>query len=162
MVPGVVAAQQTASPTADSSAATLPEIRVIGTTPLPPPRPVAVARPAASTATPAANVAAPAEPSAIDRDKVPSNVQTLSAADFDPATTPSLLDALMRGLPGVALSDQTGNQFQLDLNYRGFIASPVIGTPQGIAVYQNGVRINEAPARLPRLDGHQTSAGNSP
>ncbi|MGA2459372.1 MAG: hypothetical protein ABSF85_17525, partial [Terriglobales bacterium] len=59
-------------------------------------------------------------------------------------------------------SDQTGNQFQLDLNYRGFIASPVIGTPQGIAVYQNGVRINEAPARLPRLDGHQTSAGNSP
>jgi iron complex outermembrane receptor protein len=141
MAPGIVAAQQASSPTADSSAATLPEIRVIGTTPLPPPRPVA--RPAASTATPAANVAAPAEPGAIDRDKVPSNVQTLSAADFDPATTPSLLDALMRGLPGVALSDQTGNQFQLDLNYRGFIASPVIGTPQGIAVYQNGVRINE-------------------
>ena len=46
-------------------------------------------------------------------------------------------------MPGVALSDQTGNQFQLDLNYRGFTASPVIGTPQGIAVYQNGVRINE-------------------
>ena len=48
-----------------------------------------------------------------------------------------------RALPGVALSDQTGNQFQLDLNYRGFIASPVIGTPQGLAVYQDGVRINE-------------------
>ena len=141
MAPGIVAAQQASSPTADSSAATLPEIRVIGTTPLPPPRPVA--RPAASAATPAATVAAPAEPGAIDRDKVPSNIQTLSVADFDPATTPSLLDALARGLPGVALSDQTGNQFQLDLNYRGFIASPVIGTPQGLAVYQNGVRINE-------------------
>ena len=49
----------------------------------------------------------------------------------------------VRSLPGVALSDQTGNQFQLDLNYRGFVASPVIGTPQGLAVYQNGVRINE-------------------
>jgi iron complex outermembrane receptor protein len=141
MAPGIVAAQQASSPTADSSAATLPEIRVIGITPLPPPRPAA--RPAASAATPAATVAAPAEPGAIDRDKVPSNIQTLSAADFDPATTPSLLDALARGLPGVALSDQTGNQFQLDLNYRGFIASPVIGTPQGLAVYQNGVRINE-------------------
>ena len=141
MAPGIVAAQQASSPTADSSAATLPEIRVIGTTPLPPPRPAA--RPAASAATPAATVAAPAEPGAIDRDKVPSNIQTLSVADFDPATTPSLLDALARGLPGVALSDQTGNQFQLDLNYRGFIASPVIGTPQGLAVYQNGVRINE-------------------
>ncbi|MGQ7322978.1 TonB-dependent receptor plug domain-containing protein, partial [Streptococcus suis] len=27
---------------------------------------------------------------------------------------------------------------------RGFNASPVAGTPQGLAVYQNGVRINEA------------------
>ena len=27
---------------------------------------------------------------------------------------------------------------------RGFEASPVLGTPQGLAVYQNGVRINEA------------------
>ena len=50
---------------------------------------------------------------------------------------------MARGLPGVSLGDQTGNQFQHDLNYRGFIASPVIGTPQGLAVYQNGVRINE-------------------
>ncbi len=141
MAPGIVSAQQTSSPTADSNAATLPEIRVIGTSPLPPPRPAV--RPAAAAATPVANVATPAEPGAIDRDKVPSNVQTLSAADFDHATAPSLLDALARGLPGVALSDQTGNQFQLDLNYRGFIASPVIGTPQGLAVYQNGVRINE-------------------
>lgn len=50
---------------------------------------------------------------------------------------------MARGLPGVVLGDQTGNQFQLNLNYRGFVASPVIGTPQGLAVYQNGVRINE-------------------
>ena len=50
---------------------------------------------------------------------------------------------MVQALPGVALSDETGNQFQLDFNYRGFIASPVIGTPQGLAVYQNGVRINE-------------------
>jgi hypothetical protein len=41
------------------------------------------------------------------------------------------------------LGDQTGNEFQRDLNYRGFVASPVIGTPQGLAVYQNGVRVNE-------------------
>ena len=48
-----------------------------------------------------------------------------------------------RALPGVSLGSQTGNEFQADFNYRGFIASPVIGTPQGLAVYQNGVRINE-------------------
>ncbi len=79
----------------------------------------------------------------LDRDKVPANVQSLSAPDFDHAKSPDLLQAIGQHLPGVTLSDQTGNPFQLDLNYRGFTASPVLGTPQGIAVYQNGVRINE-------------------
>ena len=32
---------------------------------------------------------------------------------------------------------------QARFNYRGYVAGPVIGTPQGLAVYQNGVRINE-------------------
>ena len=141
---GMAAAQQSGGGPADSSAVTLPEIRVIGTTPLPPPR--GAARPAAATNAPATateTAAVPAEPGAIDVDKVPSNVQTMSTSDFDHAKAPNLLDAMQRALPGVSLSDQTGNQFQLDLNYRGFIASPVIGTPQGLAVYQNGVRINE-------------------
>ena len=57
--------------------------------------------------------------------------------------TPDLTQAIVRALPGVSLGDQTGNEFQPDINYRGFIGSPVIGTPQGLAVYQNGVRINE-------------------
>ena len=81
--------------------------------------------------------------SELARDKIPSNVQTLSSSDFDPAKTPSLLDAMNTGLAGVSLSDQTGNSFQRELNYRGFFAGPVIGTPQGLAVYQNGTRINE-------------------
>ena len=38
----------------------------------------------------------------------------------------------------------SGNPFQPDVYFRGFDASPVAGTPQGLAVYQNGVRINEA------------------
>ena len=88
-------------------------------------------------------VSAPADPGLIERDKIPANVQTLSAGDFDHAKAPDLLDAMSRGLPGLALGDQTGNEFQRDINYRGFTASPVIGTPQGLAVYQNGVRVNE-------------------
>ena len=28
--------------------------------------------------------------------------------------------------------------------YRGFVASPIQGTPQGLAVYQNGFRVNES------------------
>jgi iron complex outermembrane receptor protein len=50
---------------------------------------------------------------------------------------------MIRALPGVSRSDQTGNPFQPDIDYRGFTASPVPGTPQGLAVYQNGTRINE-------------------
>ena len=148
MAPVAAIGQQTSNPAAGSNAAALPEIRVIATTPVAPPRPAAkpsaaTAAPAQSTAGSTQSTAARAEPGVIDRDKVPSNVQTLSAPDFDHAKASNLLDSLERGLPGVSLGDQTGNQFQQDLNYRGFIASPVIGTPQGLAVYQNGVRINE-------------------
>src|SRR5256885_3994848 len=82
-------------------------------------------------------------PADLDRDKVPANVQSISASDLDHAKSADLLQAIGQYLPGVSLSDQTGNPFQLDVNYRGFTASPVLGTPQGIAVYQNGVRINE-------------------
>jgi iron complex outermembrane receptor protein len=86
----------------------------------------------------------PVPGSEIDRDKVPSNVQSITASDFDHAKSPALLDSMVQGLPGVSLSDQSGNQFQRNLDYRGFTASPVPGTVQGLAVYQNGTRINEA------------------
>jgi iron complex outermembrane receptor protein len=142
---------------AEDKPISLPEVRIIATTPLSPASPpparraetpparavVGPARTVAASQVPRENAPAAADPSMIDRDKVPANVQTLSAADFDHATAPGLLDAMSRSLPGVSLGDQTGNEFQRDLNYRGFTASPVIGTPQGLAVYQNGVRINE-------------------
>jgi iron complex outermembrane recepter protein len=80
----------------------------------------------------------------IDKDKVPSNVQTMGASDLSPTKSPSLLDGIVQYMPFVSLSDQSGNQFQRNLDYRGFNASPVPGTPHGIAVYQNGSRINEA------------------
>ena len=83
-------------------------------------------------------------PGAVELDKIPSNVQTVGASAFDGTKAPDLLQSLDRALPGVSLSSQTGNEFQLDFNYRGFTSPrPVIGTPQGLAVYQNGVRINE-------------------
>ena len=140
LAPGTLAAQEAPSATEGPGATTLPEIHVIATTPVaPPPR----AKPVAAAAAPAETTAAPSQPGVVDQDKIPSNVQTLSAADFSYTTTADLLQAMERSLPGVALGDQTGNEFQRDINYRGFSASPVIGTPQGLAIYQNGVRINE-------------------
>jgi iron complex outermembrane recepter protein len=154
IAPRTAATQDASSSSGSSSAAKLPEIHVIATTPVAPPPRTAPARvsggaapaPApGAPAPPAPAEAAPAKPvpGAVDQDKIPSNVQTVGAPDFSYTKTPDLLQSMVRSLPGVALSDETGNQFQLDLNYRGFIASPVIGTPQGLAVYQNGVRINE-------------------
>jgi iron complex outermembrane receptor protein len=152
IAPGTVAAQDASSSSGSSSATKLPEIHVIATTPVAPPaRPAPAARPSGrAVAAPAAAAPAPAEattakpiPGVVEQDKIPSNVQTAGASDFEYSKTPDLLQSMVRALPGVALSSQTGNEFQLDFNYRGFIASPVIGTPQGLAVYQNGVRINE-------------------
>jgi iron complex outermembrane recepter protein len=86
----------------------------------------------------------PVAGSEIDIDKVPADVLTVGAAAFSHTKTPDLFQAMIQGIPFVSPSDQSGNPFQINLDYRGFTASPVQGTPQGIAVYQNGVRINEA------------------
>jgi iron complex outermembrane receptor protein len=148
---GVAGAARAQAPAAAPTPIELPPVEVIATTPIP--ARTAPARRAPATSTTAAPrpqqqqpapVAARPDPAAIDRDKVPSNTQVMTSADFDLQRSTNLLDALSKGLPGVSLGDQTGNPFQRDLNYRGFTASPVPGTPQGIAVYQNGVRINES------------------
>jgi iron complex outermembrane recepter protein len=80
----------------------------------------------------------------IDIDKVPGNVQILTSADLIREGTASLTGALNSNLSSVNVNDDLDDAFQPDILYRGFEASPVLGTPQGLAVYQNGVRINEA------------------
>jgi iron complex outermembrane recepter protein len=80
----------------------------------------------------------------VNLDDVPGNVQVLSAADMTRAGSASLTTALDTELSGVNINDDIADPFQPDILYRGFEASPVLGTPDGLAVYQNGVRINEA------------------
>ncbi len=80
----------------------------------------------------------------IDINKVPGTVQLLTGDDFAKNHATSVLDTLSQRIPGLQLSDPQGNGEFEDVHYRGFAASPLQGTPQGIAVYQNGVRLNEA------------------
>jgi iron complex outermembrane receptor protein len=80
----------------------------------------------------------------IDADSVPGNVQSLSAADLRRDGSSSIVGALSARFGSVNINDTLDDPFQPDILYRGFVASPVLGTPQGLAVYQNGVRINEA------------------
>ena len=81
---------------------------------------------------------------AIDADKIPANVQSISAADISREGPASVTRTLNGQLGSVSIGDNLDDPFQPDILYRGFEASPVLGTPQGLAVYQNGVRINEA------------------
>ena len=95
----------------------LPDIDVIGSTPLP-----------------GAN---------LDRNKIPATTYVLHPSDISTGGTPSLTDALTRAIPSAVINDVEGNLFQPDILFRGFTASPVAGTSQGLAVYVNGVRFND-------------------
>lgn len=81
--------------------------------------------------------------SSIDRDKIPYPIQTGSANDIENLQGLSLADFLKQGFTSVSWNDAQNNPLQADLQYRGFTASPLLGLAQGMAVYQNGVRINE-------------------
>src|SRR6266705_5508886 len=76
---------------------------------------------------------------------------TLQAADLDARGVRSLADALEQ-LPGVTTSDELGATGQLDVSLRGFQVSPVIGLPQGVTVYVDGVRANEPIAHEVNFD----------
>ena len=80
----------------------------------------------------------------IERNKVPAMIQTLPAEDFSRTYSPNVVETFVQRIPGVTTNNVQGNEFATDLRYRGFAASPLQGTPQGLAVYMQGIRVNEA------------------
>lgn len=105
----------------------------------------AAAEIAAATQLPTVEVYAqsPVGPATGDGDRAPANLQRLDREALQEPATRGLADAL-QDLTGVFRTDATGNPFQPDLFYRGYSLSPLLGLPQGLSVYQDGVRINEA------------------
>lgn len=87
---------------------------------------------------------APGTGRGLEVDKVPSAINAVDANQIKRTGSLNVTDALRDNIAGVSISEVTGNPFQPNVEFRGFVASPVTGTPQGLAVYQNGVRINEA------------------
>ncbi len=75
-------------------------------------------------------------------DKYPGNVQILNYKDL-PQDARTLADTLNEAAGSMSINDTQGNPYVVDLNYRGFTASPVLGTPQGISVFLDGMRVNE-------------------
>ncbi|QDF97841.1 TonB-dependent receptor [Azoarcus sp. DD4] len=95
----------------------LPAVEVIGTTPLP-------------------GIGLPIE-------QVPANVQTVKGQALEDQRSLTVADYMAQNMTGVNVNETQNNPFQPNVNFRGFTASPLLGTPQGLSVYQDGVRINE-------------------
>ncbi len=75
---------------------------------------------------------------------MPAETNVLTSRDISSDGYPNLLRALNERVPGVTLDNAAGNPFQPNLFYHGFQASPLQGNAQGLAVYLNGVRFNQA------------------
>lgn len=117
LISGTALAQTTPAEQGPSPETTLPTVEVIGTSPLP--------------------------GVGIDRDKLPSNAATLPAPSTAKQGPAPLATELDERLGSVNINANQDNPFQPDIQYRGFEASPILGTPTGLAVYQNGIRLNE-------------------
>ena len=81
--------------------------------------------------------------SGVDRNKVPAETHILTDQDISRNGYLQALRALNEDVPGVTLDAAAGNPFQPNLLYHGFLASPLQGNPQGLAVYLNGARFNQ-------------------
>ncbi len=79
----------------------------------------------------------------MERDKIAYPVQSAVSEDLQNINAVSIADFLELSFSSISLNDAQNNPLQPDLQYRGFTLSPLLGLAQGMAVYQNGVRINE-------------------
>jgi outer membrane receptor protein involved in Fe transport len=117
LLSAVAAAQDAVAPPEPETPLTLPSVEVVGATPL--------------------------LGSGVERDKVPAETHVLTDQDISRNGYPQALRALNENVPGVTLDAAAGNPFQPNLIYHGFLASPLQGNPQGLAVYLNGARFNQ-------------------
>lgn len=75
--------------------------------------------------------------------QVPANVQVRKGQALQDQQSLGIADYMNNNLSGININEAQNNPYQPDVNFRGFTASPLLGTPQGLSVYQDGVRINE-------------------
>jgi outer membrane receptor protein involved in Fe transport len=79
----------------------------------------------------------------LDPNRIAANVQAASAAELREQGALDLAGFMKRSIGSVFVNDAQSNPLQPDVQYRGFVGSPLLGLPQGLAIYQDGVRVNE-------------------
>jgi len=83
-------------------------------------------------------------------EETPAQVEKLDLKRVIPG--PETLNTALLTLPGVSLFDDQGARLQPQLEVRGFSVSPVVGNPQGVSVFLNGIRVNEPDAQEVNFD----------
>ncbi len=81
--------------------------------------------------------------SELDKNQLAAPVQTATSEDLDRSHAIDLTAFMNRELGSVYINDIQNNPLQANVNYRGYTASPLLGTPQGLSVYMDGVRLNQ-------------------
>src|SRR5574343_624227 len=79
----------------------------------------------------------------VPREHLPANVVSLDDKRLEEIESLNIAEQMLRQVPAVTVNEMQGNPYQADLNYRGFTASPLLGTAQGLSIYLDGVRVNE-------------------
>ncbi len=79
----------------------------------------------------------------VPKDRVAGNVQAVDAAAIERSNATDLSAYMNRRLGSVHINEVQNNPFQPDVNYRGYTASPLLGSAQGLSVYMDGVRLNQ-------------------
>jgi outer membrane receptor protein involved in Fe transport len=76
-------------------------------------------------------------------DQVPANIQAATGKSISEQKSLNLSEFMDSNLGSVTVNDTVSNPYQPDVIFRGFTASPLLGTPQGLSVFVDGVRVNE-------------------
>jgi outer membrane receptor protein involved in Fe transport len=79
----------------------------------------------------------------VDPDHVAGPVQTATGDDIERSKALDIAEYMRRSLGSVQVNDIQNNALQPDVSFRGFTASPLLGTPQGLSVYLDGMRLNQ-------------------
>ena len=82
---------------------------------------------------------------------VPARSSTISNEQLE-AWEPRVISDLLGSQPGFSIYDDLGSPFKTTVHTRGFYASPVVGLPQGVSVFLDGVPVNEPDAAQVNFD----------
>ena len=86
----------------------------------------------------------PIQGSGVTLDRIPSNIQTVNQNDIKENKNFTVTESLNKKTAGISISNLNSSPMQNDINFRGYVAGPLLGTAQALAVYQNGMRVNES------------------